>query len=275
MLQSAASDLALIEAAAREAGALARELQAKPLDIRSKGEEGPVTNVDYAVNAFMAERLQAARPDYGWLSEETPDDPAARIGKARTFVLDPIDGTAAMIAKTPQWTISIGVVEGDRAFAGVVYNPLTDELFAGAEGVDAMLNGRRVRASLRGDLEGARMVGQKRVFQDRRWPEAWPAMDITMRQSIAYRLSLVAAGQADVTILFGLKSEWDIAAGAALVEAAGGRVSDARGQPLRFNQPDPRAPGVVAAGALLHPLIIERTSHFADPRAAGRQDGPS
>ncbi len=276
MLQSAASDLALIIAAAREAGALARDLTGKPLQIESKGDAGPVTNVDHAVNALLAERLLQARPEYGWLSEESPDDPGARIGKARTFVLDPIDGTAAMIGRSPQWTISIAVIEAEHAFAGVVYNPLTDELFAGAEGVEAALNGRRIRASLRSDVEGARMIGQKRVIADRRWPIPWPAMDITMRQSIAYRLSLVAAGQADFTILLGLKNEWDIAAGAAIVAAAGGRISDPWGRPLRFNQHDPRAPGVVAAGALLHPLIVERTVHFPPPpttHAAAQREG--
>mgnify|MGYP002624094995 CR=1 FL=1 len=77
-LQSAASDLALIEAAARAAGALARELVARPLEIQSKGEAGPVTNVDFAVNDLLTERLRGARPDYGWLSEESPDEPAAR-----------------------------------------------------------------------------------------------------------------------------------------------------------------------------------------------------
>jgi myo-inositol-1(or 4)-monophosphatase len=182
-------------------------------------------------------------------------------------MLDPIDGTAAMIGKIPQWTISIGVVEEGRAVAGVVYNPMTDELFLGAPGASATLNGRVMRASLRDMLEGARMVAQKSRFTDRRWKTPWPRMEIEQRQSIAYRLALVASGRADATVLFGFKNEWDIAAGAALVEAAGGRVSDLWGQPLRFNQPVPRAPGVAASGAPLHPLLIERTRAVPDPRA--------
>jgi len=98
-LQSAASDLSLLEAAAREAGALARELLTKPLEIHSKGEAGPVTNIDFAVDVLLEQRLLGARPDYGWLSEESPDDLSRRIGKARIFMLDPIDGTAALIGK--------------------------------------------------------------------------------------------------------------------------------------------------------------------------------
>jgi myo-inositol-1(or 4)-monophosphatase len=266
-LQSAASDLSLLEAAAREGGALARALIAKPLEIQSKGAAGPVTNVDFAVDALLTERLRGARPDYGWLSEEAPDAPADRVRKARTFMIDPIDGTAALIGKVPQWTISIGVVEGERAFAGVVYNPMTDEMFVGAPGHGARLNGRPMRASLRDTLEGARMIGQRNRFADKRWETPWPKMDIVERPSIAYRLALVAAGQGDATLLFGFKNDWDVAAGAGLVEAAGGAVSDLWGEPLRLNQETPRVPGVAAGGAALHALLIERTRALPDPRA--------
>ncbi len=267
-MQSAASDLALLEAAAREAGALARDMLAKPFKIYSKGALGPVTDIDYAVDALLAQRLLDARPEYGWLSEETPDDPARRVGKGRTFMLDPVDGTAALVERIPQWTISIGIIEGERAFAGAIYNPMTDELFLGADGAGATLNGRPVRASLRDTLEGARVIGQARRFAPKKWPTPWPKLDIVERHSIAYRMALVAAGMGDATLLFGYKNEWDIAAGAALVEAAGGRVTDLWGAPLVFNQIDPRAPGVAASGAALHPLIIERAQAFPDPRKA-------
>ncbi|MEZ5994746.1 MAG: inositol monophosphatase family protein [Hyphomonadaceae bacterium] len=273
-LQSAASDLELIASAVREAGVLARDLARKRLDIKSKGEEGPVTNVDLAVDALLAERLRSARPDYGWLSEESPDEPAARINKARTFMLDPIDGTAALISKSPQWTISIGIVEGERAFAGAIYNPQTDELFLGAQGEGASLNGRPIHASLFGGLDGARMIGQKNRFADKRWDKPWPKMEIIERQSIAYRLALVASSLGDAAVLFGWKHDWDIAAGAAIVEAAGGRVSDLWGGPLAFNQEIPRTPGVAASGAILHPLLIERTSAFPDPRAKAPAESP-
>lgn len=266
ILQSAASDLELLEAAAREAGALARTLLTKPLEVHSKGELGPVTNVDYAVDALLAEKLMGARPDYGWLSEETPDDIERRIGKPRTFMLDPIDGTAALVSKVPQWTISVGLVEGSKAFAGAIYNPMTDEMFLGAIGHGASLNGKPIQTTERGKLEGARMIGQARRFKDRRWETPWPKLEVIERQSIAYRMALVAAGQADATILFGWKHDWDIAAGAAIIEAAGGAVTDTWGAPLVLNEPVPRAPGVVAAGVDLHALLIERTSVLPDFR---------
>lgn len=267
-MQSAAADLALLEAAAREAGALARDLSSKKLEVQSKGALGPVTNIDYAVDALLSKRLLEARPDYGWLSEETPDDPARRVNKARTFILDPIDGTGALVGRSPQWTISIGIAERERAFAGAIYNPMTDEMFLGADGVDATLNGRRARASMRETLDGARMIGHLSRFAPRKWPEPWPKMEIIERQSIAYRLALVAAGMGDATLLFGFKNEWDIAAGIAIVQAAGGLATDLYGEPIKLNQRDPRAPGVAASGAALHPLIIERTKAFPDPRKA-------
>lgn len=265
-LQSAASELELLEAAAREAGAMARELSLKPLEIHSKGAAGPVTNVDLAVDAILELKLLSNRPDYGWLSEETPDKPEYRIGKERTFMLDPIDGTAALIGKVPQWTVCIGLVEGGRAFAGVVYNPMTDEMFSGAVGHGARFNGRAARATDAETLEGARMIGQKSRFADKRWATPWPKMDIIERQSIAYRMALTGVGMGDATVLFGWKHEWDVAAGAAIIEAAGGKVSDPWGEPLRFNNEIPRVPGVAAAGATLHPLLIERTRVLPDPR---------
>lgn len=265
-MQSAASDLALITEAAREAGAFARDLMAKPLDVKSKGAAGPVTNVDIAVDAMLEEKLLSARPDYGWLSEETPDDPARRIGKPRTFMLDPIDGTQALVDRVPQWTVCIGLIEGERAFAGAVYNPMTDELFAGAIGEGATLNGRPVRVTSQTSLEGARLIGQQSRFAPNKWKAPWPKMEVIERHSIAYRMALVAAGMGDAALLFGFKHEWDIAAGAALVEAAGGVVTDLWGESLVFNQIPPRAPGVAVSGAALHPLLIERTRAFPDPR---------
>ncbi len=266
-MQSAASDLPLLEEAVREAGRYAHEWFGRPQQVRQKGKAGPVTEVDLAVDERLKKLLRAARPDYGWLSEETPDDHSDRLKHNRIFSLDPIDGTSAFIAGVPQYTICVGVIDGEEAVAGAVYNPATDELWLGARGHGATLNGAPIFASANAALEGARFIGNRGMFENAgRWPTPWPRMHYTMRQSIAYRLALVASGEFDATILFGPKNEWDIAAGAAIIEAAGGRFSDPWGKPIRFNQPDPRAPGAVASGAALHPLIIERTSFFTDSR---------
>jgi myo-inositol-1(or 4)-monophosphatase len=145
---------------------------------------------------------------------------------------------------------------------------MTDEMFLGADGVAATLNGKPAHASTRAALEGASIIGQANRFLPKKWPTPWPKLEIIERQSIAYRMALVAAGLGDAALLFGFKNEWDIAAGVAIVEAAGGRVTDLWGEPIKLNQVDPRAPGVAASGAALHALIIERTKAFPDPRKA-------
>lgn len=260
-------DLALLDDAVREAGALARELLAKPLKVEWKaGSAGPVTNIDFAVNDLLTERLRSARPDYGWLSEETPDDPDARIGKARTFMLDPIDGTRAMIEGVRNFAISVGVVEGTRAYAGAIYLPLTDEMFLGAVGDGATLNGAPMSASTRAELTGAHIIGKRGFYKQLPWLTPWPETRFTAVQAIAARLAYVAAGRYDATLLVGPKSEWDIAAGAAIIEAAGGRFTDMKGAPIALNGRVPKAPSAVAAGAQIHPLIIERTKDLRPPR---------
>lgn len=265
-MQSAASDLPLLEAAARAAGAIARAAFGTKVKVWSKGAAGPVTEIDLEIDKLLTASLRAARPDYGWLSEETPDN-SERLECPRVFMLDPIDGTRAFIDGENQFTICIGVVEGERAVAGAIYNPITEEMFLGAPGAGASLNGAPIRASARTTLEDAHFIGKRGAYHNaHHWPTPWPQMRFTARQSIAYRLALVASGQFDATILFGFKHEWDIAAGAAIIEAAGGRFTDPWGHAIGFNRPDPRAPGAVASGAGLHPLIIERTSHFRDPR---------
>lgn len=259
-------DLVLLDAALREAGALARELLKRPLKIESKGALGPVTNIDFAVNDLLTERLRSARPDYGWLSEENEDDPDARIGKTRTFMLDPIDGTRAMIEGAPDFAICVGVVAGTTAHAGAIYLPKTDEMYLGAVGEGATLNGAPIRASSRAELEGAHIIGKQGFYKQLPWQTPWPQTRFTAVQAIATRLAYVAAGRFEATLLVGPKSEWDVAAGAAIIEAAGGRFTDMKGAPIAFNSRVPKAPSAVAAGAQIHPLIIERTKDLRPPR---------
>lgn len=259
-----ADDLSLIETAAREAGAIARASFGKNVETWSKGAAGPVTEVDLAIDAMLKDKLLAARPGYGWLSEESEDDPA-RLSRARVFVVDPIDGTQAFIQRQPQFSISIGIVEDGRAVAGAVYNPMTDELYLGGPGLGAMMNRAPIKISDPATLDGARIIGKAGAYESKKWPTPWPALDFIWRHSIALRLAHVAAGDADATLLFGLKHNWDVAGGAAIIAGAGGMVTDMRGGALRFNLPDPRTPGLIASGPRLNPLLIERLKHLPDP----------
>jgi myo-inositol-1(or 4)-monophosphatase len=257
-------DLALLRAGALAVGPLLRASFGVAVRTWSKGAAGPVTEIDLAVDAQLKELLTNARPDYGWLSEESPDDPA-RLACKRVFILDPLDGTAAFLKKRPEFCVALAVVENGVPVAGVVYAPITEEVFAAAAGDGATLNGQAISVSDAATVEGCAIFGPKDLFAHPNWNPPWPTMTITSRAALAYRLAGVGAAQADATISLGYKHEWDIAAGALIVAEAGGRITDPFGAPLAFNQPDARVPGVVAAGPALHPLLIERTHKTPHP----------
>lgn len=263
------ADLALIKEAVLACGPLLREAFGGKVKMWSKPGGSPVTEIDLAVNEILHARLLSARPAYGWLSEESPDD-SARLSCARTFIVDPLDGTASFLQGKPEFGIAVALADGDAAIAGVVYNPITEELFEAAKGDGAFLNAKPIQTSTADELEHARILTPKKFFSSRTWKAPWPTMNIDQRGALTYRLALVAAGAFDGTASLGLKNEWDIAAGAILISEAGGRITDPWGERLLFNQPDPRAPGLVAAGARLHPLLIERLRETPHPRGEGK-----
>ncbi|MGR3323771.1 MAG: 3'(2'),5'-bisphosphate nucleotidase CysQ [Pseudooceanicola sp.] len=246
------ADLRLLESAAREAGRIALDFAGRAHDRWDKpGGAGPVTEADLAVNEMLERVLREARPDYGWLSEESPDD-EARLGREKVFVIDPIDGTRSFIEGGETWAHSLAIVEAGRPVAGVVFLPVKCKLYAAARGLGTRLNDRPVRASARGGVDGATMLAAKPAYDARNWPGGMPRLTRHYRPSLAYRLALVAEGRFDAMLTLRDSWEWDIAAGALLLEEAGARVSDRRGGTLRFNNPHPQVDGVVAAGPGVH-----------------------
>jgi myo-inositol-1(or 4)-monophosphatase len=251
------ADLDLLIDAAREAGSLALDHRAKGLKIWSKSEGSPVTDADMAADALLTQRLRGARPDYGWLSEETPDGPE-RLTCSRLFVVDPIDGTAAFMKGRPWWTVALAVVEDGQPVAAVVHAPAIGETFAAARGEGATLNGARIQASDVTSLDDAAMLADARLLDRPIWSEPWPTMRVAKRDSIAYRMALVAGGAFDAALALTPKWDWDVCAGALIAEEAGGRVSDHHGRPYSFNHPDPRQASLVCSGPGLHALILNR-----------------
>jgi len=263
-----AHDLALIESAAREAGAIARSFFGGHYKSWDKGKGQPVTEADIAVDRYLNDALLNARPDYGWLSEETRDDPA-RLGKARVFVVDPIDGTVAFIKGRPHFTVAIAVVEGGRPVAAIVLNPVTQECFSATHGGGARLNGDVIHVSDRAAIEDCRMLGDKPMFAHPGWSVApntpWPPMQIETRSSIAYRMALVASGQFDAALALSAKCDWDLAAADLIVHEAGGRVSDYHGAVLRYNGATPIQRTMVCAGPALHKALLDKLAHVRLP----------
>jgi len=221
-----------------------------------------VTNADLAADELLKTTLRTARPDYGWLSEETVDDPA-RLSTRRLFVVDPIDGTRAFIAGQPFWTVCVAVVEAGRPIAGAIVAPQLSETYAAAAGGGATLNGRPIQASDAGSLEDCGMIAHPAMFRQEDWPKPWPKMRIARRNSTAYRLCLVASGAADATVTFAPKHDWDLAAADLIAREAGGFVGDHSGRTFTYNQAVPMQPSLVCAAPALAPLILDRVRHIA------------
>jgi myo-inositol-1(or 4)-monophosphatase len=260
-LQAPDADLALIVPVIAEAGAIARRYFGGTFKRLDKGKGQPVTEADIAVDRFLRETLRAARPDYGWLSEETEDD-LARLDTQTLFVVDPIDGTIAFMKGRPHFTISIAVVTDEVPVVGAILNPITGECFTAIAGCGAQLNGRAIGTSAATEVEGCHMLADKTMFAHPGWNNPplrpWPTMEIENRNSVAYRMALVAGGGFDAMLALSAKRDWDIAAGDLILREAGGKVTGHEGTPLRYNSPAAIQPTVLGAGAALHPQLLAR-----------------
>lgn len=251
-------DLALLCDAVQEAGEIAmRHWRNRPRSWDKPGDAGPVTEADLAVNALLDARLRAARPDYGWLSEESTDDPA-RLGATRCFIVDPIDGTRSFIAGEDTFAVVAGIAEHGQMRAGAIWLPALNRLYSAHRDGPARYNGAEIHVSTTSDPDGATMLTTAPNMIESRWPGGVPKVRRAFRPSLAYRLCLVAEGRHDSMLTFRQTWEWDIAAGALIAERAGALVTDGHGDPLPFNAPDPRVPGIIAAPPALHAALIAR-----------------
>ena len=256
----AAADLTLLRESAIDAGEIARKHFGGEFKRWSKSPGNPVTEADLEIDHFLTERLRGARPDYGWLSEETEDN-AARLSKRRVFVVDPIDGTIAFMKGKPHFTICAAVVEDGVPVTGVVYNPISGECFSACLGQGAHCDGKRIRVSDCDAVEGCRMAGDRTKLTT---ALGWPEMKFESRNSVAYRLSLVANGTFDAALALSAKCDWDLAAADLIVREAGGNVTDAKGAALRYNRPNAIQMSFVAAGPKLHAQLLAQLQNVAN-----------
>lgn len=251
-------DLALLTDAAREAGRIALRYWRRDPQVWDKGgEHGPVTEADLAVNDMLKARLLAARPGYGWLSEETPDS-ADRLAVDTVFIVDPIDGTRAFVAGEETWAHSLAVAHKGRVTAGVVYLPALDRIYTVSEGSPPMKDGQSIAASRRDVLTDANILTTKANMVPEKWPGGVPEITRSFRASLAYRLCLAAEGRFDGMLTLRDAWEWDIAAGSLIAERAGAVVTDRLGAALRFNTPTALSAGVLALPPKLHADAMAR-----------------
>ncbi|HZD31815.1 MAG TPA: inositol monophosphatase family protein [Candidatus Angelobacter sp.] len=246
--------LARIEHALGVATEIARQYAPGTFHVRDRGGRDVITEVDRRISDVLRTNLLA--PGEGWLSEEDPDD-QSRLSQGIVWVVDPLDGTREFVDGIPEWCISVGLVENRVAVAGGTSNPATNEVVLGALECGVTYNGQLCRTTERKSLEGAMVLASRSEWKRGEW-QSFADRKFTVKPmgSVAYKLSLVAAGLADATWTLSPKHEWDIAAGVALVAAAGGWVQRTDDADLCFNASHPLLPGLIASGTNLRTEIV-------------------
>jgi myo-inositol-1(or 4)-monophosphatase len=257
-----------IQAALDAARDVFSRFTAGAIETEYKAGHDPVTEADRAVDAVLRQNL--LREGEGWLSEETADNPL-RLEKKHVWIVDPLDGTREFVLGLPEFCVSIGFVEEGKPVAGGIYNPATKETFLGAIDTGVLYNGKPSAPSRRTSLDGALVLASRSEVKRGDWKQFEGAPFTTKAMgSVAYKLALVSAGLADVTFTLTPKNEWDVAAGAALVMAAGGFVCQPDASELRCNRRDPLLPGLLAGGPFLREEVLAAVSSPVSTPERGR-----
>lgn len=253
------SPQALLEATeclVREAGHIVQEQWLRPRSVSHKGAIDLVTQTDTAVEAFLKPRLAALLPEATFLGEESSRPDAQPEGLC--WIVDPVDGTTNFVHHIPQVGISVALWDGQQVALGVVHVPMLDECFTARRGGGAFCNGAPVAVSTAARLEDAlvgtgfpyEFTGRLPVIVERLARVLPRVQGLRRLGAASVDLAYVACGRLDVFYESGLKP-WDMAAGWLLVEEAGGRVSNLRGEALRFGQ------AVLATNGGLHQAATE------------------
>jgi myo-inositol-1(or 4)-monophosphatase len=231
----------------------------------------PVTEADRALDAVL--RKELLRDGEGWLSEESVDD-YTRLGKSRVWVVDPLDGTREFVSGIPEFCVSIAMVENGRPVAGGICNPATNEVFLGSLESGVTYNGKPARPSQRTTLDGATVLASRSETKRGEWKQFERAnFKVQPMGSVAYKLALVSAGLADITFTLVPKNEWDVAAGVALVNSAGGFVSTLENTTLQCNRRNPLISGLIASGPQLREPLLSLLEGHMQPAASQLNQG--
>jgi myo-inositol-1(or 4)-monophosphatase len=277
MTSSYADILERIHAGIEAARTILNRFTPGEIETEYKHGHDPVTEADRAVDTALRQNL--LREGEGWLSEESADD-VSRLSKSRVWVVDPLDGTREFVAGIPEFCVSIGFVENGRPVAGGICNPATNETIIGSIDSGVLYNGKPAHPSQRTALQGALILASRSEVKRGEWKQfADGEFQIRPMGSVAYKLALVAAGLADATFTLTPKNEWDVVAGAALVESAGGFVSTLEKTALTANRRNPLLSGLLASGPFLKEpllgLVEKHTERHFQPHRPAAEPAPS
>ena len=251
-----AADLDLMLEAAREAGHIARRhFRTGPTAWEKSGGKGPVSEADLEIDRMLRRRLLGARPDYGWLSEETEDSPA-RLSAPAVFIVDPLDGTRAFLDGQNGFCHALAVARAGQVTAAVVHLPMLEQTYSARIGAGAFRDGLRLTCPPRASLTGARLLASGEQLAPMHWPGGLPAVARHFRPALAWRLCLVAEGAFDGAVTLRDAWHWDIAAGALIACEAGALVTDRFGAALRFNTRAPCSAGLIAGPEGVHSGLL-------------------
>ena len=216
----------------------------------------PVSEADIAVDNFLRRELTALLPAAGWLSEESADSPE-RLGRGLIWLVDPIDGTRDFIRGRTGWAVSVALVSAGRPLIGTLVAPARREVWSATAGQGAWRNGVKLGASTRTKFPGARVPADSLAQEDK---------DLTMvdkPNSIALRIAMVGADEADLVATLRWGYEWDVAAATLIAREAGAQVTDAFGKQLEYNKRDPRAFGLLVCSPAIHGDAVARLADRA------------
>jgi myo-inositol-1(or 4)-monophosphatase len=248
-----------LEAIVREAGRIAMASwpgDGHALEVWEKSPGDPVSEIDLAVDMFLKRELKALLPSAGWLSEETVDAPD-RLADGLLWLVDPIDGTRDYVRGRKGWAVSVALVSSGRPLFGMLAAPAQGQFWHGEAGKGSWRNGTALVASQRRELPGARVPARIKS------PVDSDLVFVDQPNSIALRMAMVAADEADMVATVRWGYEWDIGAAALIAREAGAAVTDAFGQPLNYNKRDPRDFGVLVTAPAIHAAAVERLAERA------------
>jgi len=250
------NDLKLAINASLKAGEIIMQYYCDDYEIKEKGYHNPVTTADNEADTYLKSTLMSARPQYGWLSEETVDS-KNRLNKEKVWIVDPLDGTKEFIEGVPQFVVSIALVEKGIPIIGVLHNPVTKETFHAAKGGGAYLDQGQYRCSIKDSTRDMVILNSRSETRRGLWePYKKHFKELRPIGSVAYKMGLTAIGKADIFATLRPKNEWDICAGTCLINEAGGKVINLNGKEITFNnQKTLIEPGLIAG----YNLSVDKT----------------